>query len=74
MCSIGISFPVQSLNAAAPWNNIMPRPVSYTHLESNQEYIVVKQTLCLDTAAVFHDIFENIKDLFLELIVTEFVL
>ena len=31
MCSIGISFPVQSLNAAAPWNNIIPRPFIVLH-------------------------------------------
>ena len=31
ICSIGISFPVQSLNAAAPWNNIIPRPFIVLH-------------------------------------------
>ena len=48
------------------------RTLSGSH-ESNQEDVVVKQTLCLDTAAVFHDIFENIKNLFLELIIAKFL-
>lgn len=26
MCSIGISCPVHSLNATAPWKSIIPRP------------------------------------------------
>lgn len=31
MWSIGISFPVQSLNAAAPWNSIIPSPFIVLH-------------------------------------------